>query len=303
MSNLHDRTFKELVKQRSFFEPFIKTYLPKGLLKRLDWRSVKFYKMGGRHLEDNTHNEFEADVIYLAEIGGKTSFIWLHAEHQSTPDKYIVLRVVNYQSAELLTYARQNPNKPLPMIVTILYYQGKNPWGHSLNLKDLFAEPNLAMKYFARPILVDLPATSDKELMQHQEIGPIEVILKHVRRKDFGKGLNGFVAGLRTVDGQSRKTVLRYLIQVADVSGPEWIKIADQCLPGKDKEFIVTAAEQWMAEGMQQGMQQGIQQGMETERLAIAKSLLLRGAGSDFVAESTGLLLDLVLKLQQEITH
>ena len=315
MTSLHDRTFKELMKQRSFFEPFLKTYLPKGLLKRLNWDSVRFYKMGARHLEEKLQKEFEADVIYLAEIAGKTSFIWLHTEHQSTPDRYMTLRVINYQSAELLDYARQNPGKPLPLIVTILYYQGKKPWTYSLDLKDLFAEPELAMKYFAKPILVDLPSRSDQELMTHLEIGPIEIILKHIRRKEFTKGLNVFVARLRTVSGESRRTMLQYLIEVVDVSKEALLEAVHRSLPVEEGEFIMTLGErlreegmhqgmqQGMQQGRQQGMQEGIQEGMQVQSMSTAKRLLLKGIDCEVVVEATGLPRSIVLQMQQSIRH
>jgi len=185
----HDRHFKKLMGSRAFYEPFIKTYLPKELLGRVDWQATELYKMSGTHMEENSQKSFEADVIYLTKINGESHFFWLHVEHQSTPDKHMTLRVLNYQIAELLNYAKQNPGKKLPSIVSFIYNQGEGRWPYSLDIKDLFAEPELAMRYFGKPILIDLPIMSDDDLRAHHNIGPIEMILKHVRRKDFEKGL------------------------------------------------------------------------------------------------------------------
>ena len=49
--------------ERSFLEGFVRTYLPKDLLKRMEWGSIELYKMGGRHLEEKTNKEFEADLM------------------------------------------------------------------------------------------------------------------------------------------------------------------------------------------------------------------------------------------------
>ena len=38
----------------------------------------------------------------------------------------MALLILNYQSAELLSYAKQNPNKPLPTIVTLFTIKVKN---------------------------------------------------------------------------------------------------------------------------------------------------------------------------------
>ena len=314
MANQHDNNFKQLMAERSFFEPFIKTYLPPELLNRIDWESVSLYKMGGSHIEENTQKEFEADVIYLAKLDGRDAFLWLHCEHQGAPDKMIVLRVINYQSAELLSYAKQNPGKDLPAIVTLIYHQGEKPWPYSLNIADLFAEPELAMKYFAKPILIDLPSISDEELKRHRNIGSVEMVLKYIRRKDFGQRMQMVMSELHTVDDNSRKIVIRYLIQVADVSEAELFETAKKCLP-QDKELIMTVAEQigkryfheGMEQGVQQGMergvQQGMEQGMELEKFQIAKNMLEEGFSLQVVERTTKISHDLMLKLKRETQH
>lgn len=119
----------------------------------------------------------------------------------------MVLRIIHYQTAELLAYAKQNPNQKLPSIITFIYHQGEKPWPYSLAVADLFAEPELAMRYFGKPILIDLPATSDEVIKAHQSIWPVEMILKHVRRKDFKKGLRLMLSALQSVDSRTRRTV------------------------------------------------------------------------------------------------
>ena len=80
----HDRNFKTLMAERSFYEPFIKAYLPQELLGRVDWAATELHKMSGAHTEQNSQKTFEADVIYLTKINGEVNFFWFHVEHQST---------------------------------------------------------------------------------------------------------------------------------------------------------------------------------------------------------------------------
>ena len=210
----------------------------------------------------------------------------------------MALRVINYQTAELLAYAKQNPGKQLPGIMTLIYHQGEKPWPYSLDIQDLFAEPELAMKYFAKPILIDLPAISDEELKQHSHIGPVEMILKHVRQKNFEQQMRVIFPTLQTVDDKSRKIVLKYLIEVADVPELELLETAKECLP-KDKGLIMTVAERLIERGMQQGMQQGMRQGV----LETAKKMLLKGFKVGSVQECTGLAAEALVKLKKEILH
>lgn len=318
MPNHHDQNFKALMQERSFFEPFLKTYLPEEIKTRLDWSSIEFYKMCGSHEEEKTGNSFESDLVYLAKMGNEQSLLWLHSEHQSRSDRIMPLRILNYQVAELLNFSKANRGKKLPSIVTLIYHQGKRPWTHSLELKNLFAEPELAMRYFGHPILVDLPTFSDKALLAHPNIGPIEMVLKHIRQKDFEKNLRIILSELRTADDKPRRIVLKYLIEVADAPQDKLLKMARQCLT-HDEETVMTVGDQLRAEGMElgiqkglhqglhQGIQKGIQQGLHEgehkKACDFAKKLLLKGFPIEEITDLTDLPLTEIQALQQTLTH
>jgi hypothetical protein len=72
-----------------------------------------------------------------------------------------------------------------------IYYQGKKPW---------LANSGLAKQYFAKPILIDLPAILDNELQQHPQIGSIEMALKCVRQKNFTGKLRMILTALRSAE-------------------------------------------------------------------------------------------------------
>lgn len=289
MSSNHDGNFKALMEERGFFEPFLKTYLPSELLKKIDWPSIDFYKMGGTHREEKTQQEFESDVIYLAKLDGQESFLWIHTEHQAIPDKTMALRVLNYQTAELLAYSKGNPNKELPAIVTFIYHQGEKRWPHSVNIADMFIDPSMAMKYLGAPILIDLPATSDEELKKHQNIAPIELILKHVRQKDFEKNMRMDLLALRTVDDKARRIVLKYLLKVADVSDKLLLETAKECLP-QDKELLMTVEDRILQRGVEEGIEK------------VAVSMLRAGFDEKAICNITGLPLETLTKIKNTIS-
>ncbi len=289
--NNHDSNFKQLMANRGFFEAFIKTYLPENILSKMDWNSIKLYKMGGTHVELNTNKEFESDVIYLANIDGKENMLWFHCEHQSTPDRTMPLRVLHYQTAELLSYAKQNPsNERLPAIVSIIYHQGEKPWPYSLSIKDQFVDPALAMEYFGNPLLIDLPAISDEELKKHQNIGPVEIILKHVRQKDFERKLRIMISSLQTVDYNSKEIVLRYILDFIDMPRGEFIKTIGECLP-EDMELAMSLSERLL------------QQGAEARNFEIARSMLAKGLDERLIEELTKLSKADLSNLKKETKH
>ena len=143
MSNdIHDTTFKELLCERSFFIPLFKTYLPTPLAAPITWKDLDFYKMDGTHIQEKTKGRRSTDVLYLAPLKstGKdknSMLLWLHLEHQSSFDKLLPLRLINYQTGILLDYAKANNSTQLPPIVGLIIYHGKTLYPQDWKVEDL----------------------------------------------------------------------------------------------------------------------------------------------------------------------
>jgi predicted transposase/invertase (TIGR01784 family) len=302
-SNQHDTNFKQLMSNQTFFEGFLKTYLPRELLIKLDWSSIKFYKMGGQHVENSTQKTFESDLVYLADFETEPQMLWIHLEHQSKPDRRMPLRILNYQTAELLAYAKKNPKqKKLPGIISLIYHQGVRPWTYSLDLKDQFKDLNFYKKYFSKPFLIDLPAIPDEELRNHQNIGPVEVILKYVKQQTLELKFRKLISDLHAVDDSSKTITLKYVIDFLSLPDEEVIKIIHECLP-ESEGIVMNVKEQWFQQGIQHGIQQGMQEGIRQNQEDIARSMLLRGLNGQLIQEITHLSSEELNNLKQKIQH
>lgn len=301
--DIHDKTFAQLLSDQRFVEDFFKTYLPVEIQNLIQWKSLSLYKMGGKHVQEKTHQISIADVIYLAKIDQEMGMLWIHFEHQAKPDRLMTLRIVNYQTAELLNYAKVNKLDKLPPIISLIYHQGEKPYPYSLALKDLFDNPIIGIKYFGVPVLIDLPSLSDEEINKHGNIAPVELLLKYIRRKDFEKNYRGIIAGLQQVHGDIRKIVLKYLIERSDISQEKLFETILEYLP-KEENDMATVAEQLRYQGKQQGLQQGLQEGLQQgqhqARQEIAKVLLATGQSVTEIANITGLPETEVLSLQNK---
>ncbi len=301
--NDHDHTFKLLLRQASFVIPLLKTYLPEDIQKLIHWDTLELYQLSGDHKEEKTLNEHIADVVYQARIQDELGFLWIHFEHQGQPDAMMPMRTVNYQSSELLKYVHANGLKKCPPIISIVYYQGKRPYPYSMDIADCFESPELSMRYFSCPLLIDLASLSDEELTAHAGIGPVELLLKHIRLPSFSKNYRGIIQALQTVGDAERRIVIRYLIERADISEND-LKIALLDYLPKDEDIIMTVAEQigqrYFAQGIQEGTQEGMQKGAQREKEVIAKNLFLKGLEDDIIAESTGLSKEMILRIKKE---
>ncbi len=310
-ANQHDINFKELMSNPIFFEGFLTAYLPRELLLKLDWSSIKFYKMGGQHIESKTHQTFESDLIYLADFEKEKQMLWVHLEHQSRPDRRMPLRILNYQTAELLSYAKQNPKeKLLPGIISLIYHQGSSPWSYSVDLKDQFKDVDFYHKYFGKPLLIDLPSISDKELKDHQNIGPLEIILKQIKNKDFQSKIRDFMGDLGSVDDDSKIIILKYVISFLSLSEEKVMELVQESLPDSE-ELIMNAIDQWIQRGVERGMQQGrqvgiqegISYGAESRNIEIARSMLMKGFDEKLIQEFTQLSHPKIRELKRSLNN
>lgn len=92
------------------------------------------------------------------------------------------------QIAIIENHRLQFPEDPkLPVVFPLIFYHGTDsPYPYSLNFLDLFHEPELMSKYFARNInIVDLTQISDETIKQHKIISLLEYTQKHIRDRDF----------------------------------------------------------------------------------------------------------------------
>lgn len=148
--NPHDANFKALMSEPLFFQGFLKAYLPLELLERLDLNQIEIFKQDGKILEAKTNKEFESDLVYILKC--KKLSLFLHIEHQTQSDRLMPLRVLHYQTAAILAYARAHRKKKFfPIIISMIYHQGRTLWRHSLDIKSLFQDPDLGLKYLGHP--------------------------------------------------------------------------------------------------------------------------------------------------------
>ncbi|WP_334473100.1 Rpn family recombination-promoting nuclease/putative transposase [Arsenophonus sp. PmNCSU2021_1] len=192
-------------------------------------------------------------------------------------------------------------HKELPLVFPILFYCGeKSPHPYSTDWLDCFSGRDIAEKIYTKPFkLVDVTTLDDGEIMQHKRMALLELIQKHIRRRDMIELLDSIVKLLSYnyyTDNQVI-TLFNYLIQEGNTKKPmEFInEIAKQS--EKHEGAFMTIAQQieeiGIKKGIQQGMQQGkiegIQEGEKQASMKIARQMLESGMDRQSVMKFTGL--------------
>ena len=169
-----------------------------------------------------------------------------------------------------------------------------------------FIEEAARRLYGAALPLVDITVVPDDEIMQHRRVALLELVQKHIRKRD----LMGLVEKLATLlitghaNDNQLKALFNYLLQAGDTDRfRDFIHGMAERLP-EHKESLMTIAERLRQEGhcsglqeghingLQEGLEKGLQQGKREEALRIATTMLTDGIDRHTILRITGLTAD-----------
>ncbi|WGL99846.1 Rpn family recombination-promoting nuclease/putative transposase (plasmid) [Arsenophonus sp. aPb] len=289
----HDAIFKQFLSEKKTAKDFFDIWLPNEIKMLCDLATLK---VESGSFVDSEMKNYQSDILYSVNTKQGKGYIYLLIEHQSTPDKLMAWRLMRYSMAAMQKHL-DSGNKELPLVYPILFYCGEqSPHPYSTDWLDCFSGRDIAEKIYTKPFkLVDVTTLEDGEIMQHRRMALLELIQKHIRRRDMTELVNEIVKLLSYnyyTDDQVI-TMFNYLIQEGNAQKPmQFItEIAKQS--EKHEGALMTIAQQIEEIGIKKGIQQGIQKGkLEGEKeatLKLAKQFLANGVDRKIVKLSTGL--------------
>jgi predicted transposase/invertase (TIGR01784 family) len=136
----HDLMVRAVLSDLTEAASFLQTHLPEAVSQALNWSTLKLLE--GSFVDEDLR-ESEADLLYEVEhVSGATS-LWVYVllEHQSTPDRWMRLRLLKYCCRIWDLSFRDYPEqRELRAIVPLVFYQGERSWSYSSEFAELFAE-------------------------------------------------------------------------------------------------------------------------------------------------------------------
>lgn len=300
-STPHDAVFKQFLYHPDTARDFLDIYLPSTLRELCDLQTLKLES--GSFIEDSLRASY-SDVLWSLKTNEGDGYIYVVIEHQSSPDAHMAFRLMRYAIAVMQRHLDAG-HKKLPLVIPLLFYHGAaSPYPYSLCWLDEFDDPESARQLYSTAFpLIDITVVPDDEIMQHRRMALLELIQKHIRKRD----LMGLVEKLAIllVKGHANdnqlKALFNYLMQAGDtVHFGEFIHEVAERLP-QHKERLMTIAERLRQEGhfnglqeghrkgLQEGLQTGLQQGKREEALRIATTMLADGIDRLTILRITGL--------------
>lgn len=286
----HDTLAKSFLTNLDVARDFLKSHLPEHIQKRCDFTTLR---IEASSFIDEDLRPHVSDVLYSLEIDSKPGLIYCVVEAQTTPKKLMSLRIVRYQVAGLKKYAEKHPDGPLPVIVPVLLYTGKDsPYPYSTNFYDCFADPELARETFLNTKLIDLSITPDDEIKKHGQAAFLEIVSKHIRDRDILNLAHDLVELLKNyyITRELWLHMLNYVLDSGESqSYDEFLKIIIDQTTDTYKEDTMTIAQQLENRGYQKGIHAGMQQGEYVAKVDVARNMLSEGADLNFVKKVTSL--------------
>jgi predicted transposase/invertase (TIGR01784 family) len=286
MPTPHDRFFRYVFADPAHAAGELRTALPTVLSTQLEWSSLRLLPT---NLVDPELAERRADLVFSASLAGREMLVVVLLEHQSRPEAFMPLRLLDYQVGLWHDYRREHPNaRRLPPIVPVVVYHGEGGWGHPVAFEDLLdlegdlldeLRPHVPCFSF---VLDDLSVARDDELRTRamSALGRVALFcLKRSRGGDLADELARWRDLLAEIVAAPNgvaalAAVLSYLLE-ASATPPARLRALTRSLgPRAEEAYMLTGAQMLREEGRREGRAEGEAKG---EAQAILMVLEARG--------------------------
>ena len=139
VSQRHDKYFYRVFSDTEDAAGLLRSCLPQELARTLRWSTLA--RQPSRFVSDDWRGR-EADLLFSVERegSGPPVLVYVLLEHQSTPDRWMRLRLLNYCLMAWMQWHREHEQETqLPLIVPVVFYQGAEPWRFSRQFAELVA--------------------------------------------------------------------------------------------------------------------------------------------------------------------
>ncbi len=276
----HDRVFRAGMGNVKVARDYFLKNLPKEILEVTDLSTLK---LCSQTYVDEELKLSQSDVLYSVKIAKQAAYLYMLCEHQSKPDRLMPFRVVKYEINIWADHLKQFGGHELPLIVTTVFYNGREPYTYSTDFKDLLNAPKELIEIVWRqPFkLIDAHDITDEEIRQYKWFGILAFFMGNVFAREFLPYLKQAMEILKEIEAENGKdyvvTLLNYVLTTAETGSIEgFVDTVKEGLSTDTGEKVMTIAEQLMERGKQQGIQQGMQQGMQQGEINGERMLLKR---------------------------
>jgi predicted transposase/invertase (TIGR01784 family) len=278
LQNPHDRFFRETFSRLEVARDFLTEYLPSEVVAVLNLDTLELQKDS---FVDQDLREHFSDLLYKVQLrDGDEANVYLLLEHKSSPDFQVAFQLLRYM-VRIWERAQREKVRPLPPIIPIVVYHGREKWQVSENFTGLFEGPEGIRPYWPnfRYELQDLSQYDKSDVRGNSLLQAALLALMRSFDPALPDALVEIImplAGLadRNLAVEFLQVVVYYVSATTKDVTVKKVNNAVNTAFKKDGGSIMSG---FVEELIEQGKQQGLEEGRQRElRNSILDLLLLR---------------------------
>ena len=300
VSKPHDHLFRSVFGEDREPEAvaLLQAYLPPAVSRELLWSSLEWQSAS---FIDDRLRASESDLLYAIRRTADGAPAWLYVllEHQSTPDRWLRLRLLKYSIRIWERDRRRHPGEEqLRPIVPLVLYQGGRVWRHAREFSELFPVPVRGWPGVPRyaHLLIDQTQVAPEEL-GGELLGRItQQAMMAAYRANWPvlRGLVPLLGELAQVGGSEDVQQIVLYIAATTREPERWQRFAAAVrrqVPGggelmnKTEEMLEIYGEMREREGRQEGRQEGELRG----KVQTIEGLVGRDVSWSIIEAATGI--------------
>ena len=306
IDNPHDKLIKQVLGEPENAASFLAANLPAELVRHLDLDSLTVVQTS---FIDAQFAQSEADLLFSVTVANRPGYVYLLIEHQSSPDGFMMLRLLSYMVRVWKRFQRETPGcQRLPVVIPMVVFHGSRGWQGPVSFDGLVDVPHQSFLPYTPAFqckLFDLSPLGREELAGNAMVRILSDLFSTYglpEREGLGKLRNVFATlnELLQAPGfaQYLEIVFRYALQIGDIPKEQLGRMVIETIKTHDVEdFLMTTYEQLKQEGRLEGRVEGRMEGEKVGLQKGASRVLLRLLAKRF-PEGT----DRLLPLLQELT-
>lgn len=145
IKKIHDYGYKKLFSNKTIFRQLIESFVNQNWVKDIDFDKTE--TLDKSFISENYKNT-EGDLIIKTKLNNKDFYVYILLEFQSSVDKFMALRILNYITNFYMDLLQNNKElNSLPPVFPIMLYNGDDKWTAPINISELIKENNLLGDY------------------------------------------------------------------------------------------------------------------------------------------------------------
>lgn len=272
----HDRSFRLLFSQPRLIEDLIRRFIGRGepWVDDLDFSTLE--RVSTAHVSEDLASR-DGDVAWRLRFRNAPVAIYLLVEFQSETQRFMALRQSVYQGLfyqQLLKQGGLTPEGLLPLVLTIVVYNGKARWLAPRELAELIRGIDGPLAAYIPRLwyrLIEMEAYEEAEIEGHNLVALLIRLERGRNRAELERVIGDLVAALPNPDeGGLRRAFVVWIRRVL-LAGKGEQDIPDLVNLEDFRTMLLESVEEWSHEieargeekGREEGLKEGLKEGLE----------------------------------------